>query len=213
MAFIYKITNDINQKIYIGKTERNIEERFKEHCREYRKKRCEKRPLYAAMKKYGPEHFHVELVEETDNPEEREQYWIKYYNCYGSTGYNATMGGDSKRYIDYDEIINVYQEVQNVKKTAQITGHDPGWVSQILKNEGIQVLSSQEIARRQNGKSVVQTDKQNNFIAEFSSVGEAGKSIGKPGTHIGDCCRHERQTAYGYKWYFAEEYYSLINKN
>lgn len=37
MAFIYKITNDINQKIYIGKTERNIEERFKEHCREYRK--------------------------------------------------------------------------------------------------------------------------------------------------------------------------------
>lgn len=88
MAFIYKITNDINQKIYIGKTERSIEERFKEHCREYRKERCEKRPLYAAMKKYGTEHFQVELVEETDNPEEREQYWIKFYNCYGST---ATM--------------------------------------------------------------------------------------------------------------------------
>lgn len=51
------------------------------------------------MKKYGTEHFHVELVEETDSPEEREQYWIRFYNCYGSTGYNATMGGDSKRYI------------------------------------------------------------------------------------------------------------------
>lgn len=111
MAFIYKITNDINFLIYIGKTERNIEERFKEHCREYRKKRCEKRPLYAAMKKYGTEHFHVELVEETDSPEEREQYWIRFYNCYGSTGYNATIGGDSKRYIDYEEIIRVYQEV------------------------------------------------------------------------------------------------------
>ena len=31
MAYIYQITNDINGKIYIGKTERTIEERFKEH--------------------------------------------------------------------------------------------------------------------------------------------------------------------------------------
>ena len=213
MAFIYKIINDINQKVYIGKTERNIEERFKEHCRAYRQERCEKRPLYAAMKKYGIEHFHVELVEETDSPEEREQYWIKFYNCYGSTGYNATMGGDSKRYINYDEIVKVYQEVQNIKKTAEITGHCPKWTRQILKNEGVQTLSFQEIARKQQGKPVIQTDKQNNFIAEFSSAGEAGRSIGKPGTHIRDCCNHKRQTAYGYKWYFAEEYYSLISKN
>ena len=33
MGFIYKITNLINQKVYIGKTERNIETRWKEHCR------------------------------------------------------------------------------------------------------------------------------------------------------------------------------------
>lgn len=80
------------------------------------------------MKKYGIEHFHVELIEETDSPEEREQYWIKFYNSYGD-GYNATMGGDSKKYIDYDEIIKVYQEVQNINKTAEITGHDRNWIS------------------------------------------------------------------------------------
>lgn len=57
MAFIYKITNDINQKIYIGMTERTIKERFKEHCQEYKRERAEKRPLYSAMKKYGIEHF------------------------------------------------------------------------------------------------------------------------------------------------------------
>jgi len=162
------------------------------------------------MKKYGTEHFHVELVEETDNPEEREQYWIKFYNCYGSTGYNATMGGDSKRYIDYEEIVKVYQEVQNIKKVAEITGHSRKWISQILKNEGIQILSSQEISCKRNSKPVIQTDKQNNFIAEFSSAADAGKSIGKPDSHINACCNHKRQTAYGYKWYFAEEYYSLV---
>ena len=68
MAFIYKITTDINQKVYIGKTEQTVEKRFKEHCQDYKRKRCEKRPLYSAMKKYGIEHFHVELVEETNNP-------------------------------------------------------------------------------------------------------------------------------------------------
>ena len=91
-------------------TERTIEERFKEHCYDYKRRSFEKRPLYAAMKKYGTEHFHIELIEETNNPEEREQYWIRFYNSYGN-GYNATIGGDGKRYIDYDKIIQVYQEV------------------------------------------------------------------------------------------------------
>ena len=37
MAYIYKITNDINQKIYVGKTERTVEERFLEHCRAFKR--------------------------------------------------------------------------------------------------------------------------------------------------------------------------------
>ena len=32
MAYIYKITNNVNGKIYIGKTEHSVEKRFKEHC-------------------------------------------------------------------------------------------------------------------------------------------------------------------------------------
>ena len=69
MAYIYQITNDVNQKIYIGKTENSIEKRFKEHCWDASRERNEKRPLYNAMRKYGVEHFHIELIEETNNPE------------------------------------------------------------------------------------------------------------------------------------------------
>ena len=65
MAYIYKIINDMNQKIYVGKTEFSIEKRFKEHCADVFKERNEKRPLYSAMRKYGIEHFHIELIEET----------------------------------------------------------------------------------------------------------------------------------------------------
>ena len=101
MAYIYQIKNDINEKIYIGKTEFSIEKRFKEHCHDAFIERNEKRPLYAAMRKYGIEHFHISLIEETDNPEEREKYWIEYYQSF-KYGYNATMGGDGKKYIDYN---------------------------------------------------------------------------------------------------------------
>ena len=210
MAFIYKITNDINQKVYIGKTERSIEERFKEHCRTYRQERCEKRSLYAAMKKYGTEHFHVELIEETDNPEEREQYWIKFYNSYGSTGYNATMGGDSKKYIDYDEIVRIYQEIQNVKKTAEVTGHDPGWISQILKNKGIKIASPQEVGQTLS-KSIAQYTKDTHeFLQTFNSTADAARwcyenkkcpilSSGVRG-HIAQVANGKRKSAYGYVW-------------
>lgn len=85
------------------------------------------------MKKYGPEHFHVELVEETDNPEEREQYWIKFYNSYGSTGYNATMGGDGKKYIDVNKLIEAYSRLGTVRAVSKETGHDEGHISKLLR--------------------------------------------------------------------------------
>lgn len=114
MAYIYQITNEINGKIYVGKTNFSIEKRFKEHCRDAFKERNEKRPLYAAIQKYGIENFSVKLLEETDNPEERERFWIEKLGSF-KYGYNATLGGDGKRYLDYDLIVATYQEIKSEK--------------------------------------------------------------------------------------------------
>ena len=110
MAFIYVITNDTNGKQYVGKTNNSIEERFREHVSDSKKRRCEKRPLYAAMNKYGVEHFSIEVLEEcnAENSSEREMFWIQALNTYGHTGYNATLGGDSKHYYDYNELSQAY---------------------------------------------------------------------------------------------------------
>ena len=100
MQGIYKITNKINNKSYIGKS-KDIEARWKEH--KWRMNSLDEvhlnKPLYRAFKKYGLENFSFEVIEELENYEtdsnEREKYWIKFYNSYGSeNGYNATCGGD-----------------------------------------------------------------------------------------------------------------------
>lgn len=97
MQGIYKITNLVNNKCYIGKTN-NIERRWQDHKRlalteghkEYNK------VLYQAMRKYGLENFIFEIIENLDDYSisgEREQYWIKYYDSYYN-GYNESFGGD-----------------------------------------------------------------------------------------------------------------------
>ena len=112
MGFIYVITNDVNGKQYVGKTELTIQERFKIHQKDCYKRQCENRPLYYAMRKYGMEHFHIEELERTDNTCEREIYWIAKLNTFHN-GYNATRGGDGKPYLDYDLIIETYKQVHN----------------------------------------------------------------------------------------------------
>ena len=80
MAYIYKITNKLNQNVYIGKTERDIETRWKEHCSHVNV--YPHIPLYRAIKKYGKENFIIEIIEECDaaNIDNQEMYWINYYN-------------------------------------------------------------------------------------------------------------------------------------
>lgn len=211
MAYIYQITNDVNGKVYIGKTEFSIERRFKEHCKDRNRRNMENRPLYRAMNKYGIEHFHIELLEETDNPEEREMYWIKEKNSYGKNGYNATLGGDGKRYIDYDLVVEHYNKIQNMAEVARIMQIDRATVSTILKQRGIETLRGEIVSAKQTSKQIEQYDLENNYIQTFPSALEAARALGKVSTnsngassHITDVCRGKRKSAYGFRWKFSE---------
>ena len=62
MGYIYCITNLINKKKYVGKSTYNVNKRFKEHCRDAFKERCDKRPLYNAIRKYGVKNFLLEVL-------------------------------------------------------------------------------------------------------------------------------------------------------
>jgi group I intron endonuclease len=93
---IYKITNQTNGKIYIGKTSSTIAKRWRKHLNEA--KWHDRRHLYAAINKYGEKNFTIETVEICNVSEsgEREKHWIKYYNSMDqSVGYNLTEGGEN----------------------------------------------------------------------------------------------------------------------
>lgn len=210
MAYIYKIINKVNDKIYVGKTEFSIEKRFKEHCTDAFKARNEKRPLYAAMQKYGVENFEISLIEETSEPEERERYWIEYFGSF-KWGYNATKGGDGRSYIDYDMVVAFYKELQNITEVSKRMKISTDSVRNILKVKQIAILPSSEVNQNKMGKIVKQYDLQGNFLNSFPSAKNAAESLGKitstskgASSHITEVCRGKRKTAYGYIWKYGE---------
>ena len=204
MSYIYKIVNDINNKIYIGKTDFSIEKRFKEHCRDAFRESYEKRPLYSAMKKYGIEHFHIELVEECDNPEEREKFWIEYYNSF-KNGYNATKGGDGKHYADYELIYNLWnKEKLNSKQIQQLTNYDKDTIRRALQYYKVSQEERKKYVGTSHQKAVARIDKNTNeFLEILPSVAEAERKY-NTNKHIGQVCKGNRKTAGGFKWKYIE---------
>lgn len=93
MIGIYKITNNINGKIYVGQSN-NIQRRFSEHQNRGATSRI---PVDVAIQKYGKENFSFEIIEECsiEQLNQRETYWITYFNSI-ENGYNCSVGGDQQ---------------------------------------------------------------------------------------------------------------------
>ena len=90
---IYKITNLIDDKVYIGQTTKAISKRWKQHIGSKRPY-----PISMAIKKYGSETFKVEIIEECHSRQEldeKEAFYIKLHNCISPNGYNLRLGGNT----------------------------------------------------------------------------------------------------------------------
>lgn len=202
MPYIYKITNKINDKIYVGKTLDTIENRWREHKNDYQKRRNEKRPLYSAMRKYGIDNFFIEKIEECsiDEINSREIYWIKYYNSF-KNGYNATKGGDGKHYLDYDLIYNTYMQVKSIKETAKLCHCDIDSVRRIILQYGITEEDIKENQRKKKYKPVAKIDPKTNQVLEiFASISEAEEKCPQTKGRIGSTCKGKQKTCGGFKW-------------
>ena len=202
MAVVYLIKNLINNKVYVGKTEKSIKERWLRHVNDSRKQWLD-RPLYNDFRKYGLDAFVLEVIEECDDEfgDERERYWIEKYDSFNN-GYNLTLGGPGKSVCDYDLVLALYKQGYGVKAIARKTGYDHSTINRILELFGINSEMRIQHGKEVLQKSVVQIDAITcEVIREFPSLQEACAFLGKQSSgHIPDVCNGKRKTAYGYKW-------------
>ncbi len=136
---IYKITNKINGDFYIGSSDRDFKERFKEHCRYYEMYRegCHKNDhpkLWDAYNEYGIENFEVELIEILDGKTtqeilEREEYFIhklkpKYNIClYPTYGGKPNLG---KKLTE--------EWKQHIKEKSALYRHSEETLKKVIEN-------------------------------------------------------------------------------
>lgn len=97
-SVIYKLTNLVNNKIYIGQTKTSLRKRMISHLSQARKyTKAKKHHLQFAIQKYGSDNFQIEILEccNQENLNNREIFWIEYFNTTDpNIGYNCTIGGD-----------------------------------------------------------------------------------------------------------------------
>lgn len=206
MAYIYKIENQINHKVYIGKTSySNPNKRWIEHQSDSKNPMRNHRALYRAINKYGIENFTFSILEETDYPEEREIDYIQEYNSY-HFGYNETLGGDGGKYLSLpeQEVCKYYLANQNLSKTADYFLCDISVIKRILHKYNIQIMASEEVLKAKYSKPVAKIDKNTNEIIEiYSSIMEAERQ-NNCHSHIKDVCNGKRKTAGGFCWKIIE---------
>ena len=184
--FIYKITNTINNKFYIGKTTNSVIKRFNEHISNaLRIGACG--PLYDAIRKYGKENFTITIIDFAESEEElnkKEIHWIYTLNAMRD-GYNATTGGEGG---------NTYQFK---------TGEE-------LSSIKLKLSESKKSKKNPNHKSVKCKNIKTNTEIFFDTVNECRIYFGES-NHNFITRRCNKQTKYAYRkeWIFAyadEEY-------
>ena len=162
-GFIYKITNTINSKSYIGQTIQNVKERFYQHCATKCSKAVSNMAIHRAIKKYGKSNFTVEVIEEIDsaNLNDRERYWIKYYNSYNN-GYNSTKGGQEGckpfKDLDVESIIKEYNIGKSLRTLGTIFKVDKQTIKDLLIRHNVELRTTRTYKLSQKDRDKVLED-------------------------------------------------------
>jgi hypothetical protein len=225
---IYKHTSP-SGKIYVGQTKQTLAKRFVNgkgyaHCPKFN----------AAIKKYGWEAFQTEIIEEgiltQQEANERETYWIAFYNSYYE-GYNCTKGGSNSDYacrpvyqinIDTLEIVKTYESVTQAAETLDCPYSTIGCAchQRVIQSQGyywcfVDEYDAWRPRMSQKTFNVICIETQQIYLS--ASDAQTKTNIEAP--YITACCRKEQKTAGGYHWArlsdieLQDEYSEFINQD
>ena len=162
-GFIYKITNKINGKSYIGQTIQNVKERFYQHCATKCSQAVLNMVIHKAITKYGKSNFTIEVIEEVEsaNLNDRERYWIRYYNSYNN-GYNSTEGGQDGiklfKNLDTESIVREYKSGKSLREIGRLFNVDKQTIKDLLVRNNISLRTTRTYKFSQKDKEDIIKD-------------------------------------------------------
>lgn len=215
--FIYKTTNNINGKIYIGQ---HITDRLNDGYK------CSGIVIEQAFKKYGKHNFKMDILEfyEGDSKEEfnnlERSYIEKFDSINPEVGYNRTLccGGGflgeevyKKRFYRHSEEAKRKISIANKGKVVsketieKMRKANLGKVNNNCKKKTIEERKKRVISRKRE-RPVLQYDLNGNFIREWESICEAGRFYGLcyGASSIKVACDNPNRTCKGFKWKYKE---------
>jgi len=233
MYKIYKITNLLNQKIYVGYTKRSLQRRFREHL--YWKTSAKKSLLRDAIKKYGPENFEIEEIESSEDKnyimgQNRENFWINFYDSNNpKIGYNIAqggLGGNTGGHPTSEEhkeklkklwtgckrwnngIIERYCKESPgpdfIRGSLRTKKTHPEWCKKLSINKKGKKFSETHLAAIRNARK---KSRKKILCIEtgevFESVKEASLKTGIKRNGITSCCNKRLKSSGGYTWKYA----------
>lgn len=214
---IYKHTNTINQKVYIGQTCTSLRDRFGKDGIGY--KGC--KIFYNAIQKYGWDNFQHEILEENiancELANEREKYYISLYQSTNPEyGYNIQAGGHTQsllsvkvyQYTINGEYVGCFNSMADAMRQYNISsGKISECCSEKRKSAGGYRWSYSKqdnlepYLKNTQSKPVHQYNLTGDFIKSYESVMDVVKEFNIcHGGHISNCCNGTRETAYGFMW-------------
>lgn len=232
MGYIYKITNLVTNKSYIGQTKKTVNYRIKEHFRQAQYEAQGKRKLthfHASLNKYGRDNFKVETLEKCNDDllNEREIYWINYYDTYNN-GYNSTTGGQalnnspSKIILQYGLNGQYIQMFESADKAAEAINGNSVSIRQCCNSNsynksygGYQwkyfelnfpmTIESVKGTVGRVGQKILQYDKRGNLLNKFANVSEAAQLSNVSRRSISFACTKEQDSAGGFQWRYEDD--------
>lgn len=228
-GYIYKIWNDVNDKIYIGQTRVSVNKRWVMHKSDTKLNK-DNTIIHRAMRKYGIDRFHIDVIEKLSLPNEcnlidkLNELEIFYINKYNSTnkkyGYNIDLGGNSsvharKQVDQYDKNSNFISTWGSITEAAEFYGIKgssiSGCCSGKIKSSGGYVWRYHDDSfdkyesKKIKSRSVKKYNLSGELLNTYNSISEAATKNNCTPTSIRDVCIGEQNTFNGFVWRYADD--------
>lgn len=170
--YIYKITHKSTHQCYVGQT-KDFLNRWRQHINENETRS----PIQRALTEEKITNFTFEIIEECEDnrANERETFWIRYYNAY-TEGYNTNNGTSIDNIIQPNTNNNIKPIQANITR------------SKVNSPDGVDAYDP----------------KTGELVKHYDSIADANRALGKEGTgNISAVCRGRGKTAYGFIWRYT----------